>query len=352
MNEIVRTSAGWKCRSAELWLDAHRPVPSSFVSDARVDPVARHERMVATAATVALLGRRGRMTQALPVSFGQPFTYGPLRLELLPAGHILGSAQLRIEKDGERIVYAAAVDSAASRTAEPLVPARCETLILDATFGDPRYRFPSPEKSHERMARFAEDALAGGETAIFFADELGAAQEVARVLGERGFSPRLHADAWRFAEVYLEQGVRLPQAAPLSARPKSGEVVIAPPRLVGSRWWQRMGRSRTCLVASPTALPPAADEAERGAHAGAQTSLPLAVQAAAPVAGRSKSAGVDRTIVLAQRADFEGLVAYARATGASNVLTFRGHAETLARELRGLGIDASPLEGNSQLRLF
>src|SRR3954462_3158349 len=90
-----------------LWLDARRKSELSFVSHAHSDHIARHERVIATAATLRFMTHRlGKLAAALPVPYTRPFDFGPLVLELLPAGHILGSAPLRVTRaDGVRVVY-------------------------------------------------------------------------------------------------------------------------------------------------------------------------------------------------------------------------------------------------------
>src|SRR4051794_25029293 len=90
-----------------LWFDARRKSELSFVSHAHSDHIARHERVIATSATLKLMTHRlGELSSALPVPYNRPFELGPLHVELLPAGHILGSAQIRVTcADGHRVVY-------------------------------------------------------------------------------------------------------------------------------------------------------------------------------------------------------------------------------------------------------
>ena len=131
-----------------LSLDARRKSPLSFVSHAHSDHIARHERTIATAATLRLMAHRlGDLNAPLAVPYGRPFALGPLTLELLPAGHVLGSAQIRVTReDGKRIVYTGDINFAPSLTAEPTQVAECDTLVIESTFGHPRYVFPPREE--------------------------------------------------------------------------------------------------------------------------------------------------------------------------------------------------------------
>src|SRR5437660_152435 len=110
-----------------LALDATRKAPLCFVSHAHTDHIGRHERTIATAATLRFMAHRlGKVGSPLAVPYRRPFELGPLVLELLPAGHILGSAQLRvIRADGTRVVYTGDLNVAPSLTAEPLEVAEC-----------------------------------------------------------------------------------------------------------------------------------------------------------------------------------------------------------------------------------
>ncbi len=144
MCAVELRSAGLHLTGTSLWLDAHRKSELSFVSHAHSDHIARHERVIATSPTMRLMSHRlGPMAAALPVPYNRPFDLVPLRIELLPAGHILGSAQIRVTRmDGRRIVYTGDLNLAPSLTAEAAQVAECDILIIESTFGHPKYCFP------------------------------------------------------------------------------------------------------------------------------------------------------------------------------------------------------------------
>src|SRR5687767_10295 len=131
-----------------LWLDARHKSELAFVSHAHSDHIARHERVIATGPTVRLMTHRlGQLNAALPVPYNRPFELGPLNVELLPAGHMLGSAQIRVTRaDGRRIVYTGDLNLEPALTAEHAQIAECDTLIIESTFGNPRFVFPPREK--------------------------------------------------------------------------------------------------------------------------------------------------------------------------------------------------------------
>lgn len=325
MNEVILVPEGLRTRSTPLWLDARRKMPLSFVSHAHGDHIGRHERAIGTAATLELMARRlpGARTEKQVVPYGVPVEQGPLTLELFPAGHILGSAQIRITHRGHRTVYTGDFNNQPSRTAEPLEVAECDTLIIESTFGEPKYRFPAKSEVEEQMVAFAAATLDEGKTPVFLAYALGKAQEAARILGDHGFRVRVHPDAWRLCEVYQAHGVRFPNVAELVQQPREGDVLVAPPtkrkrELLGPR-----SRMRTCFLSGW-----------------------------AMIGGAHLRGSADHFLPLSDHADFDGLLAYVEATGASRVLTTHGSAEALARELRNRGVDARPLTETTQLDLL
>ncbi|AKU91510.1 MBL fold metallo-hydrolase [Vulgatibacter incomptus] len=325
MSEVILSREGLRARSAPLWLDATRKTACSFVSHAHGDHIGRHLEAIGTPATLALMGHRlqGAKTVHRQVEYGRSFRIGPLELELFSAGHVLGSAQIRITVRGHRTVYTGDLNTAPSRTAAAVEVAACDTLVIESTFGHPRYRFPPRSEVEDRIAAFAGEVLDAGVTPVFFAYSLGKSQEAVKILGERGFKVRVHPEAWAICEIYSAHGVRFPNAAPLSPEAEAGEVIVAPPRTREFRAWNRRGPIRTCFL-SGWAIDPGARYRSR----------------------------VDAAIPLSDHADFDGLVDYAKATGASRVLTTHGSADDLARELRARGVDARAMNPSPQLELF
>lgn len=323
---MILTREGLRTRSAPLWLDATRKTACSFVSHAHGDHIGRHMEAIGTAATLALMGHRlkGAKTLHRPMEYGCRLKVGSLEIELLPAGHVLGSAQIRITTSGgHRTVYTGDLNTAASRTAQAVEVAACDTLIIESTFGHPRYRFPPRDQVEDRIADFAAEALEVGETPVFFAYALGKSQEAVKILGDRGFKVRVHPDAWALCAIYEAHGVRFSNAAVLATEAEPGEVIVAPPRWREVRAWNRRGPIRTCMLTG-WAIDPSSRYRSR----------------------------TDAAIPLSDHADFDGLVDYAAATGASKILTTHGSADDLARELRGRGFDARAMNPSPQLELF
>src|SRR5512132_3480104 len=149
-----------------LHLDAKRRVPCAFVSHAHGDHIGRHDRTIATGPTLALMRHRlgeprRRKTEALPAGLRTPFGLGELTLELFAAGHVLGSAQIRVTtRSGLALGYTGDLCTEPTHAAEPAEVMACDVLVLESTFGLPRYVFPPKEETLLAVRRFVDDALA------------------------------------------------------------------------------------------------------------------------------------------------------------------------------------------------
>ena len=302
--EVERAAHGLRVRDHQLYLDPRGRPPLGFIAHARGPSRPLPERTVATANTIALLEaaqpRALRKAAPLPAGYGQPFSLGALRLTLHRAGHVLGSAQLRCEAIGLDLVYTGDLGHG-SLTAEPRETLECETLVLRATWGHPRYLFPPREVLLGQVEAFVDETLARKATPLLIAAAVGTTQDLVRHFGERR-RLRLHPTALRACEVYRALGVSLPEASALDGQ---GEVVVVPPTARLGRL--SIGPHRTCLLSG---------------HA---------------IDG---SGTADRSIPLSDHAGFPELVACAVASGARRVLTVHGHAEALAAALRERGLDA------------
>ncbi len=309
-----------------LFLDARRRTECAFVSHAHGDHIGRHDRTIATAATVALmrhrLGERVR-GEALAAEYRTPFGLGDLTVELFPAGHVLGSAQIRISRNGAALGYTGDLCLEPTLTAEAAEVVPCDVLVMESTFGSPRYAFPPKAEVLAAVRRFVDDALSDGATPVLLAYALGKGQEILKFLGEAGYRCRAHASVHALDRIYERLGVALPNVRALGPEgPERGEVVVCPPHLAASSSMRGVRRRRTAVLTG-WAL-------DGGRH----------------------FRGVDAAFPLSDHADFPSLVAYARATGAGRVYTLHGQADALAATLRRQGIRAQPLREQLQLELL
>ncbi len=321
--ELRRT--GLHLTGTPLSLDATRKAALSFVSHGHSDHIARHERTIATAATLRFMTHRlGRVNAPLAVPYNQLFELGPLMLELLPAGHILGSAQLRVIRgDGRRIVYTGDLNVAPSLTAEPTQVAECDTLIIEATFGHPRYRFPPRAEVLGEVEAWVRRQLEREVVPVLLGYPLGKSQEAMKYLSGRGFELVAHESIYEVAQLYGELGVPIERMRRFDGTVKAGEVVFFPPHLRRTRGLEAVW-PRATAVLTGWAL-----DAGAAYRYGAQVAFPLS-----------------------DHADCPSLVEYVKSTGAREVITHHGFKEELAQVLKGEGIDARALGKPQQLTLL
>lgn len=319
---------GLRIVNSALHLDATRRAECAFVSHAHGDHIARHQRTIATAPTLALMRhrlgtpRRGR-AEHLPAAHRSPFGLGELTLELFPAGHVLGSAQLRVTRDGVALGYTGDLCTQPTDAAEPAEVMACDVLVLESTFGAPRYVFPPKAEVLAAIRRFVDDALSDGVTPVLLGYALGKAQEILKHLCDRGYRCLAHPTIHGVNQVYEACGVSLPGVralGPEGAGP--GEVVVCPPHLARSAAMRGVKRRRTAVLTGWA------------------------------LDGGAGFRGVDAAFPLSDHADFPSLVAYARATGAGRVYTVHGRADAFAQALRREGIRAEPLREQLQLELL
>jgi putative mRNA 3-end processing factor len=315
-----------KVSQSELFLDSHRRSECAFVSHAHGDHIARHDRTIASGATVALMRHRlGAKVrgEALPVDYRKPFGLGDLTLELFPAGHVLGSAQLRVTRNGMALGYSGDLCLEPTLTAEAAEVMECDVLVLESTFGLPRYVFPPKAEVLARIRSFVDEALSDAKTPVLLGYALGKAQEILKYLGEAGYHCRAHPVVHAVNKVYQAQGVSLPNVELLGPEgPEAGEVVVAPPHLARSSPILRIRNRRTAILTGWA------------------------------LDGRHGFRSVDAAFPLSDHADYPSLLRYARASGAGRILTIHGYARELAAALRREGMRAEALVEREQLELL
>ncbi len=306
-----------------LWADCERRQDLCFLSHAHADFAGKNRRILATEKTVKILTRASGKVDALTSPYRRSFTLGPLRLEMHPAGHVLGSAQLLIERNGRRIVYTSDVSPRPSATAEKAKPVACDVLAIPATYGLPVYRFPPREEVAANVQRFVERCFEDGATPVLIAEQIGLSQELMRILGEAGMKLRVHGSIYDVAKIYRELGVSLPNSRRFAGTPARDEVVIFPPILRKHAAIRKLKKSRTAIV-SGRAIEP----------------------------GFAFQQRVDEAFPLADAADHDELLSFIQETGAQEIYLTDGYVEEFGAELRALGLRVFPVIPPVQLKLL
>ena len=325
----VEFRRGTRLPEADLWLDPWEGREFAFVSHAHADHVAPHTTMLCSTVTAAFLTKRFRPKGTIiALEFGEPWERNGFRFRLYPAGHILGSAQVHAERiaDGATLLYTGDFKLRPGTASEPpqAVPAR--TLIMETTYGLPRYVFPPSESVLDRIAVFAREHVEDGRVPMFAAYSLGKAQELLCALGQRvpGLSFVLHDSAARMTTIYEEMGYVMPPWEVLGPNTDlAGKAVIAPPSALRSQQLRKVKQRATAMISGWGLNPSARFQYQ-----------------------------VDEVFPLSDHAGYDDLIRYVELVDPAVVLTLHGFADEFARDLRARGREAWSLTGHNQLELF
>lgn len=220
---------GLKLTAADLAIDFRRRQPRGFISHAHTDHMARHVLALCTPATAALYHLRCGVRQVMCLPYRQTIEWGGLRLTTFPAGHCLGSAMLLADDGETRLLYTGDFKLGPSATSETAELPQADVLVMESTFGDPKYRLPPREEVIGELIGIVRQTLERGQTPVIEAYSLGKAQEVTRILTDAGIVVLQHYEVHRVSEVYVELGMSLGNFLRLAAPLVPGKAVVVPP---------------------------------------------------------------------------------------------------------------------------
>ncbi len=240
---------------ADAWIDPAHAVARALVTHGHSDHArGGHGQTVATAATLAIMGLRyGVMPEgAQSVDYGETIALpGGIRATFVPAGHVLGSAQILLERDGQRVVVTGDYKRSPDPTCAPFEPVPCDVFITEATFGLPVFRHPPIA---EEIARLRETQAAHPQRCVLVgAYALGKAQRLIAELRRAGHDAPifLHGAMERMCALYREWGIDLGELRPAAGVAKAelaGHIVVCPPSALNDRWSRRLPDPITAMA--------------------------------------------------------------------------------------------------------
>jgi putative mRNA 3-end processing factor len=320
---LVETSAGLYCPAGQFHIDPWQPVDRAVITHAHGD----HARPGSAAYLCAgpsapLLERRfGPNARIESVAYGHALTLDGVHISFHPAGHVLGSAQLRVEGDAGVWVVSGDYKRAADPTCAPFEPVRCDTFITESTFGLPIYRWDLAESVINDIMAWWNANREASLTSVLFCYTIGKAQRVlAELTHVTDRSVYVHGMMLGMIEAYREAGVGMLPSTPVIERARgsrssaasfAGELVLAPLSARGTPWMRRLGDMSDAFASGLMRA--------RGVR-------------------RQRS--FDRGFVLSDHADWPALLQTIADAGAPRVLATHGHAEPLARYLSERGLDS------------
>lgn len=318
----VRYEQGVHLPALGLWLDPRGPREFAFVSHAHSDHTGRHTETILTEATSRLM--RARMGdpagREIVLPFRQPKRLRNFEIELLPAGHVLGSAQCLLRTDCGSLLYTGDFKLRPGLSSERAEPARADTLIMETTYGLPRYVFPPTDEVIGRVVKFCLEAREDDMTPVLLGYSLGKSQEILAALSAAGLPIALHGAVWNMSRIYESMGIEFPPYEKYDASNVDGRVVICPPGATNAL--RKIPRRRVASLTGWAVDPGAIHRMQ-----------------------------VDAAFPLSDHADYDDLLRYVELVAPRRVLTLHGFAREFARDLRARGVEAWALTGADQLEL-
>ncbi|PTW51064.1 putative mRNA 3-end processing factor [Rhodovulum kholense] len=316
MSVLSVTEHGLYCPAGDFYIDPWAPVDRALITHGHSDHARPgHRRYLATDTGAPVIRHRLGAIALETIRYAETRRIGAAMVSFHPAGHVPGSAQIRVEVAGEVWVVSGDYKPGPDGLSEPFEPVPCHTFISECTFGLPVFRWrPQAQVMAEIRDWWAENA-AQGQASLLGAYALGKAQRLLVGLGDSGGPILTHGAIEATCRVMRAQGIALPDTVPVTPetdpRTHPGALVLAPPSALGSTWARRFGQASTGLASGWMAL--------RGVR-------------------RRRAA--DRGFVLSDHADWDGLNAAIRATGAERVLMTHGYTGPFRRWLAEQGYDA------------
>ena len=316
---VIVRKQGLYCVPGDFYIDPWRPVERAVITHAHGDHArAGHAHYLSAASGVGIpksrLGQDIRI-DGIEYGYGARIEHKGVTISLHPAGHVLGSSQVRMEHKGEVWVASGDYKVEPDRTCAPFEPVRCDTFITESTFGLPIYRWQPEQAIFDDINAWWRSNAGQGRCSVVFAYSFGKAQRILSGL-DASIGPIVcHGACQPLNRIYRAAGVHLPPTAMVTDVDKAAlksAIVIAPPSAAGSSWMKRFGDYSDAFASGRMQL--------RGAR---------------------RRRGVDRGFVLSDHADWSGLLMAIRATEAPRVIVTHGSIPVMVRWLRQVGLDAS-----------
>ncbi|CAM3662405.1 ligase-associated DNA damage response exonuclease [Bordetella bronchialis] len=316
MDLVVARPEGLYCPPGDFHIDPWRPVDRAVITHAHSDHArSGHRHYLAAAPGAGVLRSRVGSVDLDAVPYGEPRVHNGVRISLHPAGHVLGSAQVRLEYEGQVWVASGDYKLQKDGTCDPFEPVRCDVFITESTFGIPVYRWDEVDSVRADINAWWAANAAEGRPSVLYCYAFGKAQRILHGL-DGSIGPIVaHGAVETLNRVYRASGVALPPTVTVNdvadAAALRRALVLAPPSARGTPWTRRFGDHADAFASGWMRL--------RGAR---------------------RRRGVDRGFVMSDHADWPGLGQAIAATGAQRVIVTHGSTAVLVRWLNEQGVRA------------
>ena len=317
---VTATKRGLYCPPGDFYIDPAKAVQTAVVTHAHGDHLREGSARMLLAAPGLGIARK-RLNDArnvVAMEYGAPFTLGTVTVSLHPAGHILGSAQVRLEHEGEVWVVSGDYKRQADPTCAAFETLECDVFVSETTFGQPHFVWPDTAAVVGNIVRWWQINRERGKNSVLFCYALGKAQRVlAEMLGHTREPVHVHGEIATLVEVYRAAGIAMVptvQVTATTAAELRGALIMATPTMSRSSWLRRLGTGTRAFCSGWMLLE-----------------------------GESGRRGYDMGFVVSDHADWPALVKTCRESRARRILLMHGRTDRLAAHLMELGLDAAPL---------
>ena len=317
MDLVIARPEGLYCPPGNFYIDPWRQVERAVITHGHGDHARTgHSHYLAAAAGEGILRKRlGANIDLLSLQYGESINHHGVKLSLHPAGHVLGSAQVRLEYKGEVWVASGDYKVEDDGTCAPFESVRCHTYITESTFGLPIYQWQAQSEIFADINQWWQSNADNNKTSVLFCYAFGKAQRLLSGLNPAIGPILVHGAVEPLNRVYREAGVNLPLTQYVSEMADTSQIgksiVLAPPSAQSTPWMKRFGDYSDAFASGWMQL-----------------------------RGTRRRRGVDRGFIMSDHADWPGLNSAISATGAERVFVTHGQVDTMVRYLSEQGLDA------------
>jgi putative mRNA 3-end processing factor len=306
---------GIYCQAANVYLDPWKPVDRAIISHGHADHSRwGHKKYITHHSNIPIIKHRLGEINVSGKKWNETFTINGVKFSLHPAGHIIGSSQIRVEYKGEVWVFTGDYKDEDDDVAVPFVPVKCHTFITECTFGLPAFKWQPQADVFTEINNWWEQNKEEGRTSVIFGYSLGKAQRLLKHLDTSIGKIYTHGAIENMTEV-IRPLSEMPETTRVTQNTKKnqlkGNIVVAPPSAHGSPWIKKLVPYVTASASGWMAF--------RGAR---------------------RRRAIDRGFVLSDHCDWQGLLNSIKATGAEKVICTHGYTDIFSRYLREIGYDA------------
>ena len=306
---------GIYCAQADVYLDPWRPVDKAIISHGHADHSRwGHKKYITHHSNIPIIKHRLGEINVSGKNWNETFMINNVQFSFHPAGHIIGSAQIRVEYKGEVWVFTGDYKTEDDGVATPYEPVKCHTFITECTFGLPAFKWQPQDEVFAEINNWWQQNQSDGRTSVIFGYSLGKAQRLLKYLDTSIGKIYTHGAIENMTEVLRPQ-LKMPETTRITRDVKKeeikGNIVVAPPSAHGTPWIKKMVPYVTASASGWMTF--------RGAR---------------------RRRAIDRGFVLSDHCDWQGLLSSIKETGAEKIICTHGYTDIFSRYLREIGYDA------------